>query len=542
MADLGQMRLGARPPKRRRKRIQSYGGGLDSFCLLLDSLQKGRPPDAMVFMDVGNPDSHPVNLGDAAEPAEWPETYQHMLTVAAPLARKHGIPFYWVISKKPRGRLGRMLREAGIIVETYSIRPPKTERARLKAPALGIFDWFWKVGMVPTSTHMICNQGAKIERFDRWLADTHPGEDVEVWIGFNADELHRLTRGRTYKIVSVGPAGTMRYVATPLVDAGLTKDKCIKKIVRAGFPVPVKSACVFCPFGKPWEWLRLFALYPGTFYRVTELWERRASHVSAEGYVMTPKFSKFGLSRPQYLILRSLERKHRPLSSFPPKQRVTFNSLVKRHWITASGGLTRYGRDILAVAKRTPPLGGGSEQERRLELDIVQRAAGGNPVGNVHYDATTLEEWIADLIERERQRGARHGDEIGVCFTDDPVQAALVVSARLRKRGGERKSNPTPMTTVIQHIDVYGRPSQHQYRLLAGTFEPDEVYGHMDFTVCGGNLYVSWIMVRPEHRRKGVATAILAKIYEFAASEQLRVVHGMTTPEGEALLHELGFR
>ena len=25
--------------------------------------------------------------------------------------------------------------------------------------------------------------------------------------------------------------------------------------------------------GKAWEWLRFFALYPGMFYRVVELWE-----------------------------------------------------------------------------------------------------------------------------------------------------------------------------------------------------------------------------------------------------------------------------
>jgi ribosomal protein S18 acetylase RimI-like enzyme len=508
-------------------------------------------------MDVGNPDSHPVNKGAAAEPAEWPETYMHMLEVAAPLAREHGIPFHWVISKQPKGRLKTLLDASDVIVETYPIRPPKTERARLKAGALGIFDWFWKVGMVPTSTHMICNQGAKIERFNRWLANTHPGEEVEVWIGFNADELERLERGQTYEIEELGAGGTIRHVATPLAEAGLTKAKCIKKIQRAGYPVPVKSACVFCPFGKPWEWLRLFALYPQMFYKVTELWERRSGTVSDEGYVMTPKFSKFGLSRAQYLLLRQLERRPTSLAKIPGNQRTTFKSLLKRYWITERGTLTRYGRDILSVARRSPPRTdkNKSPEERKRQLAIVQTAARNQPVGNVHYNASTLEEWIEDLIEAERKHAKRRGEEIGVCFSEEPAEAALVVSTRLHKRvaeaekkrgkektGRKRRRNPEPFTTMIHHIDVMGRPSRHQYRMLAGTLEPDEVYGHMDFTVCGDLLHVSWLLVRPEHRRKGVATAMYARLYEFAASEQLRVVHGMTTPEGTALLCELGLR
>src|SRR6185437_4209536 len=76
----------------RMPRVLSYGGGLDSFAMLLLAILSGELPDVVVFVDVadGSPDRDPEDLG------EWPGTYQHIREVVIPLCRAHGIEFVWL--------------------------------------------------------------------------------------------------------------------------------------------------------------------------------------------------------------------------------------------------------------------------------------------------------------------------------------------------------------------------------------------------------------------------------------------------------------
>ena len=47
----------------------------------------------------------------------------------------------------------------------------------------------------------ICTRIAKVERFERWLDDAYPDQQVEVWIGFEAGE-----EARTKKDPNAGKA------------------------------------------------------------------------------------------------------------------------------------------------------------------------------------------------------------------------------------------------------------------------------------------------------------------------------------------------
>jgi hypothetical protein len=51
------------------------------------------------------------------------------------------------------------------------------------------------------------------------------------------------------------PSGR-RWMATrwPLVDLGLTRWECTAWLTRHGYPVPPRSACVFCPYHSDAEW------------------------------------------------------------------------------------------------------------------------------------------------------------------------------------------------------------------------------------------------------------------------------------------------
>ena len=553
-------RLGRRPM------ILSYGGGKDSFCMLLLALDCGVHPDAMVFMDVGNPHAHPVSVPpEDSEPAEWPETYDHILNVAAPLAQKHGIPFHWIIADQPQGKLKRRMAKAGIIPEIYAIRPGTTGKGKLKTPAMGLFDFFLRMGMIPSTNKQICTQVAKIDRFNAWLADNYPGDDVDVWIGFNVDEIARKERGKTFKLEEVG-GGARREVKTPLHDAGLSKTDCVEIMKRKRLPVPPKSSCVFCPFGKAWEWLDFFGKYPGLFYKVNDLWVRRR-RLTAAGYRMTPVFSKYELSPPMYRLLLRLDRDPVRRDDVAGGERTTFDSMRKKKWLNAKGELTEHGEAILRVARRKPPKPGDGAPAAWRKA-IVQQAAGPRPRVGIHYMAVGLEGYVEGLVTREELRAEAAGESLGTCFSEDPSKAAFVAASSLRRsaeeraelRRGRRKPRPKDpckrafnpdsgrtahapsspdLVTVLQHIDSFGRPQQDKYLLVAGTKDPDEVYGYMDIAVFQGRAHVDWIEVVAAHRRQGVARLLYLRLYEWAGEESLAVVHGATTDDGGATLRGL---
>lgn len=95
-----------------------------------------------------------------------------------------------------------------------------------------------------------------------------------------------------------------------------------------------------------------------------------------------------------------------------------------------------------------------------------------------------------------------------------------------------RSSNPAEVDTVVRHVDMLG--PEHRYAILAGDLETNEVYGHMDVSVLEGEAFIQWVEVKPEHRRKGVATAIYDRLEKWAKAEGLKVVGGIQTPEGSA--------
>ena len=104
------------PTPRRRPQVLSYGGGLDSFAMLVDAIQRGERPDLCVFVDVGNGNA----FRDSTVPAEWEGTYRHIREVVIPLCARAGIEFVWIDSA------------------TYPVRT-----------ADSLFSWFWKTPRFP---------------------------------------------------------------------------------------------------------------------------------------------------------------------------------------------------------------------------------------------------------------------------------------------------------------------------------------------------------------------------------------------------------
>jgi hypothetical protein len=89
-------------------------------------------------------------------------------------------------------------------------------------------------------------------------------EPVTVMIGISTDEISRVKPSRTRWTIN----------AHPLIDANLRRSDCEKIITDVGLPIPMKSACVFCPYhdNKTWkyfkenhpdEWKRIVAVDEG---------------------------------------------------------------------------------------------------------------------------------------------------------------------------------------------------------------------------------------------------------------------------------------
>lgn len=222
-------------------RVLSLGGGVDSFALLVECIARGVRLDAVAFVDVADPQH--------LDPGEWPGTYRHVREVVAPLCRRHRIRFDWIDS-------GR-----------YPVRDARS-----------LFAWPWARGQIPTTgPKRICTTIAKVERFERWLDDTFPGQLVEVLIGFEAGEESRAQRDPNAgtKRRRVRPQQARRVNRFPLIEWRLCRCRCIAAIKRAGLEVPHASACTFCPYASKGEWQLLAAELPETFAATAELEARK---------------------------------------------------------------------------------------------------------------------------------------------------------------------------------------------------------------------------------------------------------------------------
>jgi len=215
-------------------RVLSCGGGLDSFAMLLGALARGIKLDVVVFMDTGAP----------GDPGEWPGTYRHLDEVVRPLCEREGIE-YVVINH-----------------ENYPVRNARS-----------LFAWHEARRSMPMAgPGRVCTTIAKVERFEKWLTDRFPGEEVEVWIGFEAGEEKRAAKdpnvGTNRK---VKPGAARRRNRFPLIEWGLCRCLCEQMVRSAGYPVPRKSACVYCPYASKGDWQTFAAELPEQFARVVEL-------------------------------------------------------------------------------------------------------------------------------------------------------------------------------------------------------------------------------------------------------------------------------
>jgi hypothetical protein len=225
-----------------RIQVLSDGAGLNSWAMLLDAVQRGELPDYVVHVDTGYP----------GDPGEWPSTALHIVENIAPLCEMYGIPFLVLTGDDYPVRGARSL-----FAWLQGKRAPGEPKGGKQIPVAG--------------PKRRCTTVAKVERFERWLDDAFPGEEVEVWIGFERGEEKRAAGGDPYS-GKEGPEGTAtRINRYPLIERGLCRCRCERLARRMGWPVPRKSACTYCPYGSKGDWQTFARELPKDFAKVVKL-------------------------------------------------------------------------------------------------------------------------------------------------------------------------------------------------------------------------------------------------------------------------------
>jgi len=142
-------------------------------------------PDYAVFADTEN---------------EEIATYQHIGEVAIPLFKELEIPF-------------RVIRHGNLYLDSLA------------------------AGRTPNPP--ICTKTYKIRPIEKFARRVNPAGHTFTWIGISTDEAHRA------KSKSEASWITKTF---PLLDLGLSRSDVVEMIQQAGFPVPPKSGCFFCPW------------------------------------------------------------------------------------------------------------------------------------------------------------------------------------------------------------------------------------------------------------------------------------------------------
>lgn len=92
-----------------------------------------------------------------------------------------------------------------------------------------------------------------LRRRQRWPKEVL----IEQWIGISLDEVSRMTP----IFLRRGPGETIPHPTIrarwPLIDARISRTGCKTWLTANGYPIPPKSACVYCPFHSDAEWRRI---------------------------------------------------------------------------------------------------------------------------------------------------------------------------------------------------------------------------------------------------------------------------------------------
>ncbi|MCE9534620.1 MAG: phosphoadenosine phosphosulfate reductase [Planctomycetes bacterium] len=218
-------------PRREEPLVVAYGLGVDLTAMLVEFARRKIRPDLILFADTGG---------------EKPETYQY-LDVIQPYLRDVGFPPVIVVRYQPKWAVYDTLEDQCL-----------------------------HTGTLPSLAYggKSCSIKYKRHPQDKYVSTWEPAQ--RCW----------AAGGKVLKAIGfdAGPADMRRhrYVEDdrfrywyPLVDWGHDRPRCQQIIEQAGLPVPMKSACFYCPASKKPEIVWLQEHHPDLLERALQI-ERNA--------------------------------------------------------------------------------------------------------------------------------------------------------------------------------------------------------------------------------------------------------------------------
>jgi hypothetical protein len=220
--------------------VVCYGGGVDSTAMLIALHRAGITPDLITFADVG---------------AEKPETYA-MVETMSQWCQSVGFPTIVTCTKLTLPTTG------------YSTLTGNcTDNETLPSLAFGRKSCSikWKQG--PQDQYLKgCEKGPnKRDPHPIWLDCQRRGIKPTKLIGYDAGPADIR---RSAKLKESDALFEYRY---PLQQLGMARGECIALILDEGLPVPIKSACYFCPASQKWELWWLAGEHPELFEKALEM-------------------------------------------------------------------------------------------------------------------------------------------------------------------------------------------------------------------------------------------------------------------------------
>ena len=217
-----------------------YGAGVDSTAMLMALADAGITPDLITFADTGG---------------EKPETYRQLHTMNMWLM-KRGWPLINKCKKKT------------LPSTSYNTLAGNCEdNETLPSLAFGMKSCSikWKQGPQDQFLKGVKRGPAKRDPHPLWERYLATGKKIIKLIGYDSSPADIRRSGK----VKTEDADFL--YSYPLQDMGWTRPDCVARIAAEGMPVPIKSACWFCPASQKWELFWLAGQHPHLFMQALEI-------------------------------------------------------------------------------------------------------------------------------------------------------------------------------------------------------------------------------------------------------------------------------
>lgn len=241
--------------------VVNYGLGVDSTAILVEFTNLGIQIDKIIFADTGD---------------EKPETYMYLATMNAWLVA-HGQPEVSVIKRYDYCKRG-ISRTTGKLTEYTTLYEECWSKYMLPSLAFGFnlhsCSIKWKANAIDRFLSLGTNLGTTWRNMKDMPTDVCTQVAPIHVIGYDASEAdwRRRHKADVHNDQSCNEHDCYRFYPLQLWAWG--REECINVIKAAGLPVPVKSACYYCPASQKWELAWLAAENPTQFLKAIALEDR----------------------------------------------------------------------------------------------------------------------------------------------------------------------------------------------------------------------------------------------------------------------------